>query len=240
MIEANLVFNGIDSNSFGFIPYDEQSLYMPERDVAFTEVSGRNGDVATDNNRLKSVPFKLSGDIFADDGQTIEQAKTALSNAYLADGNYHQLTWSGEPDYVYNALFYAQHEVKRSTEFFAALDLNFTVYPYKFLKSGLNAVELKQGQKLVNQGKVESEPLITITGVGTCTLSMGSSNLSLKNIDGGVVIDTMNQTCTSLDHKRTQFDKMYSDFPKIPKGENVVSVTSGFTVNIVPRWAVIV
>lgn len=240
MSEANLNFNGLDSSSLGFVPYDEQTLLIPERDITFTEVSGRNGDVATDNHRLKSVPFKLSGDIFPDNGQTIEQAKTTLSNALLADGNYHQLTWSGEPDYVYNALFYAQHEVKRTTDFFASIDLSFTVYPYKFIKSGLTAIAVKQGQKLTNLGKVESEPIITITGSGDCTLSIGSSALSLKSVDGGIIIDTMNQTCTSLDHKRTQFDKMYSDFPKLPKGDSTVGLTSGFTATIVPRWAVIV
>ena len=87
-----------------------------------------------------------------------------------------------------------------------------------------------------------AKPIITIKGTGNITLNIGTSTLSLKNVDTGVIIDSLTETITSLDGSRTQFNKMTSyPFPKIAPGNQTITTSGTITeCKIIPRWEVIV
>ncbi|MDN5445774.1 MAG: hypothetical protein L0F86_00060 [Lactococcus lactis] len=83
-----------------------------------------------------------------------------------------------------------------------------------------------------------AKPIITIKGSGNISLKIGANTLSLKGVDGGVIVDSLTQTITSLDGSRTQFTKMTSyPFPFIEPGKQVVTKTGTITeCKIIPRW----
>ncbi|USG05880.1 hypothetical protein A4W88_04255 [Latilactobacillus sakei] len=81
--------------------------------------------------------------------------------------------------------------------------------------------------------------MIKITGSGDIKLTIGSAEFDLRKVDQGIILDCESQTATSIDGKRTQFDKLYSNFGTISVGNNRISWTGSATVEITPRWAVI-
>lgn len=57
-----LVFKEHSSLDFGLLVVEKGSFKGAERDITYTSVAGRSGDLITDNGRYKNikVPYKLS------------------------------------------------------------------------------------------------------------------------------------------------------------------------------------
>ncbi|STF08828.1 hypothetical protein [Enterococcus gallinarum] len=87
-----------------------------------------------------------------------------------------------------------------------------------------------------------ARPKIIIKGAGNIVLRIGSSTYSLKDVDGGIIIDVLYDQVKSLDGQRPQWNKITTyPLPGINPGLNNVLTTGSVTeMKIVPRWEVIV
>lgn len=215
----------------------EMELNSSEADYQVVEVPGRDGDLIISNNRRKSfvqeIPVIYTGE-YSERVKNIDVARQIM----LTDDKFHNLTFNNEPSFVYQAAFLTAFKVgKNQSE--STQTLQFEMMPYKYLVDGQKSVIVTSGATLKNVGTIVAKPLIKLAGSGDITLKIGSQSLTLKGVDTGIILDSDAQLATSLDGKRTQFDKMYGDFLTIPVGNQTISWTGSVTkVEITPRWAV--
>lgn len=234
---STFTFNSHNSEEFNMYINAEQTISSSQPDYSTIEVPGRDGDLILPNNRYKSFSQTVSVIFlggYNDTMSKIEQARRWL----LSDTEFHDFKLSSDSGYTYRAAYLGNFEVKKTADGLSA-DLNFEMMPYKYLNSGLNGQTISSGTVLTNSGNIPALPLLKITGSGDITVILGSQTVSLKGVDTGIILDCESQLCTSLDGTRTQFDKLYSDFPNLPFGSTKIS-WSGTVSNfeITPRWKV--
>lgn len=231
-------FNGHPSGEYNMYIDSDYELASTTPDYQVIEVPGRDGDLQISNNRFKSFnqefPITYLGD-YKDNIVKIEKAK----QLFLQDTKWHDMIFSFDPEYIYRASFVGEFKVKKSATDLTQT-LSFNMMPFKYIKSGQSYQTITTGVKLNNTGTIPAKPVIKLTGSGDCTMQIGKASVSLKGIDGGIIMDTDSQLCTNLDNTRTQFDKMYGEFIEIAKGNQKVVITGKniTKVEILPRWAV--
>lgn len=237
MSYANFTFG--DFNSLDYDLYIDPSFNTtsPKIRGEFVEVSGLDGELFTSDyamsNTTRSIPVILLSN------KTDEAAIRDIS-ANIVRGKWLNLVFSNEPDYIYQAIFTEEFEFEKNILSYGKTVLTFTIKPYKYLKSGLTAITLPTSIK--NNTTRIAKPVIRIKGTGTITIKIGSSQLSLKNVDEGVIIDSRAQTITSLNGAFNRYNNMTSyPFPTIGVGNQEITTTGTITeCKITPRWEVLV
>lgn len=227
------------SSDFDLYIDTEISFASPEFKGEFVEVSGQDGDPFLTDGKLKNVPKSFPAYLMPTEVSQ-QQRATEISNWLKNSIGWKDLFFSGDEEYIYQAIYTAEYEIEANIVDYGKTILTFTVKPYKFLKTGL--VEQTLSTSITNPTKRISRPKITIKGSGNITLQIGKSTYNLKNIDGGVVIDVLYDQVKSLDGTRPQWDKITTyPLPGIAPGNNNVLTTGTVTeIKIIPRWEVIV
>lgn len=232
-------FNGHRSDEYDLYLEAGLSFSSPARDMEFEKIAGIDGEIAIGDQTLKntklSFPFRLRNM-----GETVEKRAEEISNWLKKDALWHDLIFGGDPKHVYSAIYVDEYDIDRIVSTYGKVVLGFTVKPYKFLKSGLTP--LTSPATLNNPTTRDARPLITIKGTGNITLQIGAEKLTLKNVDGGIVIDSLKQVVTNLAGTRPAWDKVTSyPLPVIKPGKQTVLTTGTVTsLTIVPRYEVIV
>lgn len=232
-----LKFNGKNLDEFNIIVTNGMSFTSAAQDIELKEVSGIDGDIAISNKRLKgfdrSFPFAILSK------ETIETDFQNLSSFLKKDDKWHELEWSGNPDYIYKAMYIEEINIEMIVKKYGKGVLNFRFKPVKYLKSGLT--EMALGNSINNPTLRPAKPRIEIKGSGSITVKFGQSELKLTAVDGGVIVDSQSQTITDLTGQRPQFNKMLSyPFPEILPGNQVVTKTGNISsIKIIPRWEVV-
>ena len=169
------------------------------------------------------------------------KSELEISNWLKKDALWHDLVFGGDSSIcTHTAIYVDEYDVDRIVSTYGKVVLGFTIKPYKFLKSGLTP--LTSPASLSNPTARDARPLITIKGTGNITLQIGSEKLTLKGVDGGVVIDSLKQVVTNLAGTAPAWDKVTSyPLPVIKPGKQSVLTTGTVTgLTIVPRYEVIV
>lgn len=212
------------------------SMIGPEADIELLEIDGVDGDIATDNQRLKGVTRPIPVYVDVDNNQLAQRAHV-LSNWLKADTGWHDFELSDSPDFIYRAMYYEEFHLQKTILQYSRAILSFRFKPYKFYKSGLNEIELTNGQRINNIGTRPSRPLIRLTGSGNMTLTIGDQTIQLQGVQDGIVIDVLDDIIFNLNRTRREWDKLFTyPFPKIPVGESTISWTGATSVRLIPRW----
>lgn len=235
-----ITFNGGNSEDYYLSLESGLTFTSASRDIDFVKVPGVDGEVATGDGTLKntsrSFPFRLRLPL----GMMVEESVTDISNWLKKDNLWHELYFDGDPDYIYMAMYHDSFDIDRIVSWYGKLVLEFTVKPYKFLQRGLREIDL--ANEITNIGTRPARPKIILRGSGIMTLEIGSEKFTAKNVDGGIIIDTLYQTATDLSGNRAIWDNVTSyPLPTIPLGKSAVRKSASITsATIVPRWEVIV
>lgn len=224
---------GKTSEDYSLIINSGVTDISPERDVEYIAINGLDGELSLDRGRYKNAAKSFP---VTSDGVNIEENVTAISNWLKGSAGWHQLEDSSHPNHIYIAQISDEYNFETLLNDFGKAIIKFIVKPYKYLKSGLDEMILPA--TITNPTSRLAKPIITIKGTGNISLKIGANTLSLKGVDGGVIVDSLTQTITSLDGSRTQFTKMTSyPFPFIEPGKQVVTKTGKITeCKIIPRW----
>ncbi|MDG6113744.1 phage tail protein [Lactococcus formosensis] len=240
----SITWDGISSEEFNMTLLSDIKFESVERDVEIIEIPGRDGAVVVDNKRNKNVPLtlefqmKLTSEFMNIENQ-IKAVLSWLSNLY----SFKSFSWVGESDYIFLAKVNAKATFDRTNQIYARLSIPISLHPYKFIRTTFDIPSpLTSGKSFTSQGTQKSSPIITLTGTGNITLTVNGDKFILKNITGGVVIDSENQVVTDLTKKHSQMDKVYSyPFPRLKMGSNTISWdNTDFTGTIIERWCELV
>lgn len=228
----SLTFNGHNCNEFGIAISGEASYNASRRDRTFLTIPGRDGVHIIDNGRFDSItvdyPAFFFGDfkIFAAGARAWLLAPTSyarLEDDYHTD-EFRMAVYTGNVDFSPTA--WNQH---------AKTTLSFLCRPQRFLKSGESSVVLTNGGSLVNPTDFSAKPLITVTGTGSGTLSVGGTTLTLTDLYGTATLDS--ETMDASSGGVLINGQMTGNFPVLASGTSTVTWSGGITgVEITPRW----
>ena len=235
-----LVYNGRETTEFNLKLENGVTFASPSKNFEFEKIGGLDGEVVTGDGTLNNVTRDFPFTISSDKKRNVQEIATELSAWLKSSNEWHDLEFSGDPDYIYRAIYIDEYNLDRVTNFYGKVVLSFVCKPYKFLKSGRQEITL--GTNIINPTNRPSRPKITIRGSGNITLKIGEVLWEFKNISGGIIVDTLLDVVTTLDGKSLAWDKTITyPLPKIAPGKQLVTKTGTITdIKIIPNWEVVV
>ncbi len=241
MTRAWFEYNGVNSTDMHLYIENDVAFPSPEADVEFVEVLGRDGDVAIDNKRLKSVNFSLPVRLKLPSNMDINKVATDISNWLKGEIGWFPLRFSGSPDYEYIAMMYQQFDVQETLKTYGRTVLTFRLQPYK-REIGQELLTIENGNTLFNPQNRKAKPLIIIEGLGDINFKNNDEDwLKLRGVDGHITIDS--ELMSVYKDNIPQYNKMIDMKPMFPllyKGSNKITWTGNVTrLEILPRWEVI-
>lgn len=237
MKPGTFIVEGVDSDTHHIYIQDRPDIVSPRRRVSFEQSFGRDGDIPFDDevydNTTSEWKLLLVGDISSRSENRKKLMRMLNSGTYLKIQHYY------DPDKYYygmlndsitftNKAFMEEHQVAT---------VKLTLKPYKTYVNS-PTIQLTQSLNVKNETDATALPRFKLTGNGDCTLTVGGRTFVIKNIVGHIWIDSdleyaYRETPTVINEN----PKVYTrDYPILKPGNNVITWTGTFTVQLEPRW----
>lgn len=223
-----MTFNGISNVKYGVIITTMPTIPAPEERGEAIEIPGRNGELWRGEGAYQ--PITINVPIYVPPSAKLAEVIGWLSGegqlTFGADTAYWRARVSGETHYS-PCTFNDGWETT----------LTFSCDPLRYIPT--NAITIAASPyTLSNPYTAYAEPLITVTGSGDVTLTIGDISISLTGLNGMVTLDTSLQECYSGTTLKN--DIMTGSFPVLAPGDNVISYSGNVTsLTIDPRWRTI-
>lgn len=231
-----LIFKERSSLDFGLYVTEKGSYNGASRDITYTSVPGRSGDLITDNGRYKniSIPYKMA--LLNTTGRDFAEIVHQIKGWLLAETGYFRLWDSYDAKYYRLASFSGEADIKQELRDLGYLALTFNCKPFKYSIEGQQAVTFTEAGDLYNAEFFASLPYIKITGAGAVTLYINNRTFSFSDINGYIELDS--EIMNAYKGTIPQNNKMTAaTFPVFQPGNNVISwVGNVERLEIVPRW----
>ena len=223
-------WNGVKCTDYGIHVSEHPPITIPNERATFTAVPGRAGTLTTLEGEDVYDDMILSATCFIDDPEQIP----AIAAWLRGSGT---VTFANREGGFYFARITNQisfDKILRGNPH-RSFVVNFRCQPFFYQENVANVTLTVSGKFITNPGSVFSEPVITVYATGDVTLMVGTTVLTLSEVDGSITIDTPLKEAyagvTSLN------GKMSGEFPILYPGANAVSWTGVVTkVVIQPNW----
>jgi phage-related protein len=228
-------FNNIRSLDEKLIITNKSIYTGSARDVTFTSVPGRSGDLLIDNKRFKNV--KLTYDVAViDDAINIPDIARRVKGWLLSEVGYFKLWDSYDPKYFRLAAYSDEFKLEQELPSLGTSTISFNCKPFRYSKRGQKPLTLENGACLLNPEMFSALPLIKIVGEGDITLSINGDSFVFRGVEEYIEVDSEEMRAYKGDESAN--DKMYTPtFPTLYKGNNTLTWTGEVTsVEIIPRW----
>ena len=232
-------FKGKNSNDMFLTIENRLTFDSSERDIEFIAIPGRDGELIIDNKRYNAVTRSIPCILRLPKNKSVEHVISDISNWLNIDHQYHDFRWSGDPEFIYKAMFFQTFNMQRVIREFGRVVLNFKMHPIKYLKTGLEEFIISNNTTLHNPLSLPSKPIIKIVGQGSIKLKINDQEVDLRWLEeGGVIIDSENQTITTIDGNKSLSRHLYSyPFPVLEVGPNMITYEGDIeNVSIIPRF----
>ena len=231
-----LMFKDHSSLEFGLLISDKGSYKGASRDISYTSVPGRNGDLITDNGRYKNVniPYKLT--LLHNTEREFVELTHQIKGWLLAEQGYFRLWDSYDKKYFRLGSYSDEVDIEQELRDLGGLSLTFNCKPFKYSFEGQQPVVFTAAGTLYNSEFFPSLPYIKITGSGTVTLTINNNAFVFKGIEEYIEIDS--EIMNAYKGTQPQNNKMTgAAFPTLLPGNNVISWVGNIKkLEIVPRW----
>lgn len=217
-------YKGVRSKDVHLRVLNDVSFTSPTRDVTRMQIPGRDGDLIIDNGRYSSVVRSIPCRLEAPSGANVEQLMSRINHWLIDDGRFHPFKWENDPEFMYLARVEGDVVSRRMLSRYANTVIDFRMHPIKYLESSLAPRQIPSGWNVVNPFGLEAKPTLRIVGSGNILVTINGRELSLRNIEGGCLVDSETQTITSLDGEEMLFSQMLSPFPVLEPGDNQVTI----------------
>lgn len=217
-------FNEHTSADFNVILYDYEKYSGGESHRESTAVAGRLGEIVSEPSYKSNLIVEVTFSIFKKFKPKIDKIKEWLSGKG-------RLSFSDEPEYFYKVLAIDYGSIEREMRRFGKLTVKFTCVPFKFRNDGqMPYSDIRQNPYS------ESRPIYVITGEGMCTLTVNGKTMT-ANIGQNITINT-ELMCAYREDGEIQNTAVTGDYENLylVPGDNEISVTDGFNLEIIPNW----
>lgn len=232
-----LIWNGVRSTDMGVFVSEPPPITIPEERAEFSTVRGRSGSVVRLEGEQIYNDMILSARCFVKDASVIPAAAAWLQGSG-------EVEFCNRPGGRYRARIVNQMELTRvlAGNPHHSFAVNFRCQP-GWLHNDSNALApiTVSGTAIHNPGTLASLPRIAIAGSGTFSLTIGMQTAWLKDIDGGIILDSLLGDALTLDGAALLNGRWGGPILTIPPGDSFVSwlcEDSGSvdSVTILPRW----
>ena len=225
-------FAGKDSyKDFGILIEKRPVIPSPQRRVTSVVIPGRSSSLKYDENTYEDITIAIECSIKDNVYDRVDEIKSWLLGSGESD-----LIFSFQNDRKYIA------QVVNSIDFSVALRISshfiivFTCHPFKYEAMDTTLNVLSSGAMVFNPGSYFSEPIIKITGSGDISLKINTQEISIKNSEGNIILNSVLMDAYDLNLNNLN-GKVAGELPKLETGENFISWNGNITrMEIVPNW----
>lgn len=222
-------YRGERDVNHGILTVRRPSIPAPEEIVEENEIPGRNGVLVVRNRKYRPITIPVEFNFLnkPDSWQDVYR----IAKKWLKDSG--KLRFSDDADHFYKCYYPVITDVERTSRRLGNFTTEFRCDPFCYMDEGEKEIPLTA--ELFNPG-FEASPIYRITGEGNCTLTVNGYEFT-ANVGQEIIIDTEKQIAYKNDGTFLNTD-VTGDYERIwlSEGENSLSVSSGFTVSITPRW----
>ena len=222
------IYNGIDSRMMDIIVTAMPPTIRAAQRVESVTVPGRDGSLhETDgsyDNYTKTMECAIKNREKLDD-----------IAAWLTGSG--EIIFSSEPDKVYRVTISNTISIAQMMRTFQKFQVSFDTYPFQYSVNRFDeALELEKSAVILGKGTVYSQPVITVYGSGTVTLTINGADYPLSNVDGYVTINSEIEECYKGNLNRNNIFSA-DEFPRLDPGDNSISWTGNVEkIEIQPNW----
>ena len=227
---------GVSSDDVHVVVERYPDVELSARKLDTQAVPGRNGDLLFLQDAYQNYVQAYSIYISAE-RMRLPRAMRAVADWLCGPRGYQKLEDSYDVETYRRAYFAGPLDVESILHRFGRATIEFNCQPQRFLRVGDLTVQAAQGQVLLNPTAFAALPLITVTGTGAGTLTVGDVTVTINSMPRGVIVldsDTQNAYYGAFNLISTI---SAPEFPTLLAGESAVRWTGGITsVEIIPRW----
>ena len=226
-------YKGRVSTDLGLRVEKRPAFPAPERNVEYKDIPGRSGSLVIDNGTYKDIEVDIKFN-FVNEDETAISRVFRDAKAWLLSGGSGSLTVSDDTDVYYKVKNVSIGDSDRTARIGHSFTATFRLDPYTYYKSGETPISLPA---MLYNAHEAAEPVYSITGEGVCTITTTSGTVTAQ-VGQNLTIDTANMISYRTDSGVRNNIAITGDLEdlKIPAGMFSISLSSGFTGSIVPRW----
>lgn len=231
-----LIFKECSSLDFGLYITEKGSYKGAARDITYTSIPGRSGDLITDNGRYKNIDISYKMALLNTTNYEFSELAHKIKAWLLSQAGYFRLWDSYDKDYFRLASYSDEADIEQELNDLGTLKLSFNCKPYKYSFEGQKTIKLTSAGDIYNAEMFSSKPYIKIKAAGAVTLYVNNSAYNFTNIDEYIELDS--EAMNAYKGAVSKNDKMTSTgFPTLTPGNNTISwVGNVEQIEIIPRW----
>lgn len=231
-----ITYNGISSRDVGVVVEHQPNYESASKEQENVHVPGRNGDVILFTGAFNNV--ERSYDIaFGSHKRTHSEMARAVSEWLYSASDYVKLYDSYEPDHYRMAVYEDSTDLENILNRLGRATITFNCKPQRFLRSGDFSVKFTTDGSLRNPTRYTALPIITVTGTGSGSLTIGDYNCNISDIGGTLILDCEMQDAYYETTNKNSVVTLTNGFPKLEAGVSNVSFSDGITqVEVIPKW----
>lgn len=223
------IWKGTDSRNM-HLRCNRIPVVRPEERVSHITIPGRGGELTQTegtgiyNSYIQTVSLTVESSAYV----------ASVEKWLTGDGNvtFHAQPTLSQNARVINAVTFEKHS--RNLDTWHA-EVQFYCEPYKSLVDAADITVTESGTSIINDGDFTATPVLTITGSGASSISIGGNTLVLPALVSGWVVDCDLGWVTQ--NGVPQYNAWSGAFPVIPVGTSSVLFTGDITsIVITPRY----
>lgn len=239
MERAFFKYRNKTSDLMGLRLLNDVAFVIPEYDIEFREIPGRDGDFAIDKKRYKPIIREFPCTVSLRKDVTVEQTARRIAAWLYQKPGYSPLWFSGQPGYYQQAICYETLPINEVLRHFGKVVIKFKCQPYRYRMDGERWYRVPKDTRLHNPEMLEAKPMIRIQGSGDITLLMNNQRLDIRGLAEGIVIDCDREMAHWKGERLNHLIASYP-FPSLPAGDTVFTwVGQVQSLEIQPRWRTI-
>lgn len=221
-------FNGTTSNELGVAVTTRPAIPTPQPRGEYVQVAGRDGALLVTDGTYENIEILVEMNFVRRPDWIAESYRKI--KMWLTGGGILRMSDDTETFYKVKACTVTGYG--RKTRFGSEIEATFSCDPYVYFDSGLKAISPGD----IYNPYATATPLYKITGEGICTLTVNGNTMT-ANVAQNVTIDTNLYLAYRTDGTNVNMS-VTGDFDTLwlNPGDNTVSVTKGFNLEIIPNW----
>lgn len=208
---------------FGILIAKRPNIPMPKRRVSNVIIPGRSSSLKFDERTYDDITIVLECSII-DKKDIIE--KIDKIKEWLVTTGESDLIFSFQSDKKYIAQVVNMIDFKQVLKYTSQFPIIFNCKPFKYKLNEQVITITKNNSTIYNEGTFESEPVIKIYGSGDIKLKINDDEVTIKNVDGYVTIDSVLKDAYKDEVLKN--GDMIGEFPVFKVGKNII----GFSENV--------
>ena len=201
--------------------------------VESKEILGRVGTVTYKRRRYTDTVITMTVEFKSDSTDIFESESEKIRKWIMSTK---RLSFTGMPDkhFLVKKTIISGEERKYGD--IGNLSVEFTCDPSTYYNEGEFPITIMNPVNPYSW----SQPIYKITGEGPCTLTVNGISVKV-NVSGNAIIDT-ERMITYREDGTIKNTSLTGDYEALylQSGENTITITEGYSLEIIPRWRVLI